>query len=152
MSSTAADVLVDTNVFVYTYATAEPEKRARALEALDRLVLHARGKISTQVLGEVFRVVTAKLRPPRGADDALEDITTLARAWPVLPVTPLIVLDAARGVRDHSLSYFDAQLWATARLNQIPVVLTEDFAHGRLLEGVQFLNPFSASFDLAALD
>jgi predicted nucleic acid-binding protein len=152
MSSTAADVLVDTNVFVYTYATAEPEKRARALEALDRLVLHARGKISTQVLGELFRVVTAKLRPPRGADDALEDITTLARAWPVLPVTPLIVLDAARGVRDHSLSYFDAQLWATARLNQIPVVLTEDFAHGRLLEGVQFLNPFSASFDLAALD
>ena len=152
MSSTAADVLVDPNVFVYTYATAEPEKRVRALEALDRLVLHARGKISTQVLGELFRVVTAKLRPPRDADDALEDITTLARAWPVLPVTPLIVLDAARGVRDHSLSYFDAQLWATARLNQIPVVLTEDFAHGRLLEGVQFLNPFSASFDLAALD
>ena len=151
MSSTTADVLVDTNVFVYTYATAEPEKRARALEALDRLVLHARGKISTQVLGELFRIVTTKLRPPRGADDALEDITTLARAWPVLPVTPLIVLDAARGVRDHGLSYFDAQLWATARLNQIPVVLTEDFAQGRLLEGVQFLNPFSASFDLAAL-
>lgn len=152
MSSTAADVLVDTNVFVYTYATAESEKRARALEALDRLVLHARGKTSTQVLGELFRVVTAKLRPPRSAADALADITTLARAWPVLAVTPLVVLDAARGVRDHSLSYFDAQLWATARLNQIPLVLSEDFTHGRTLEGVRFLNPFEAAFDVAALD
>ena len=44
-------LLVDANVFVYTYVTAEPEKRARALDALDRLVLHGRGKISTQVLG-----------------------------------------------------------------------------------------------------
>ena len=37
MSSTRVDVLVDANVFVYTYVTAEPEKRARALDALDRL-------------------------------------------------------------------------------------------------------------------
>ena len=51
MSSTRVDVLVDANVFVYTYVTAEPEKRARALDALDRLVLHGRSKISTQVLG-----------------------------------------------------------------------------------------------------
>ena len=51
MSSTRVDVLVDANVFDYTYVTAEPEKRARALDALDRLVLHGRSKISTQVLG-----------------------------------------------------------------------------------------------------
>jgi len=152
MSSTRVDVLVDANVFVYTYVTAEPEKRARALDALDRLVLHGRGKISTQVLGEVFRVVTAKLRPSRSAGDAFNDITTLARAWPVLSVTPLIVLEAARGARDHGLNYWGAQLWATARLNQIPLILTEDFAHGRVLEGVQFLDPFASSFELAALD
>lgn len=75
MSSTRVDVLVDANVFVYTYVTAEPEKRARALDALDRLVLHGRSKISTQVLGEVFRVVTAKLRPSRSAGDAFNDRT-----------------------------------------------------------------------------
>jgi len=69
----------------------------------------------------------------------------------VLSVTPLIVLEAARGARDHGLNYWDA-LWATARLNQIPLILTEDFAHGRVLEGVQFLDPFASSFELAALD
>jgi len=115
-------------------------------------VLHGRGKISTQVLGEVFRVVTAKLRPSRSAGDAFNDITTLARAWPVLSITPLIVLEAARGARDHGLNYWGAQLWATARLNQIPLIFTEDFAHGRVLEGVQFLDPFASAFELAALD
>lgn len=65
-------------------------------------------------------------------------------------LTPLIVLEAARGVRDHGLSYFDAQLWATARLNQVPLLLSEDFQDGCLLEGVRFLNPLVAGFDLAA--
>lgn len=147
-----ADILVDTNVLVYTYATGEPEKRGRALTTLDRLVIDGRGKISTQVLGELFRVITQRLRPPRTPVDAAEDVVTLARAWPTLPVTPLVVLEAVRGARDHGLNYWDAQLWATARLNQIPLVLSEDFTHGQVLEGVRFLNPFSPSFELATLD
>ena len=83
MSSTRVDVLVDANVFVYTYVTAEPEKRARALDALDRLVLHG-----------------------------------------------------GRAALGH----------------QIPLILTQDFVHGRVLEGVQFLDPFGSAFELAALD
>jgi predicted nucleic acid-binding protein len=61
----------------------------------------------------------------------------------------LVVLEAARGVRDHQLSYFDAQIWATARLNQVPTIFTEDFEHQRRLEGVQFLNPLLPEFALA---
>ncbi|MBI4635006.1 MAG: hypothetical protein HY727_01525 [Candidatus Rokubacteria bacterium] len=49
------------------------------------------------------------------------------------------------------MSYWDAQLWATARLNQVSTILTEDSTHGRVLEGIQYLNPFAPAFDLAAL-
>lgn len=35
----------------------------------------------------------------------------------------MIVLESARGVRDHRFSFWNAQIWATARLNQISVVL-----------------------------
>ena len=49
------------------------------------------------------------------------------------------------------MSYWDAQLWATARLNQVDLVLSEDFQDGRVLHGVRFVNPFAPSFDLAAL-
>jgi predicted nucleic acid-binding protein len=42
------------------------------------------------------------------------------------------------------LPYWDAQVWATAKLNQIPRVLSEDFQHQGRIEGVEFLNPFMA--------
>jgi len=46
-------------------------------------------------------------------------------------------------VADMVMSFWDAQVWATAKLNQIPVVLSEDFASGCVIEGVQFENPFA---------
>jgi predicted nucleic acid-binding protein len=60
----------------------------------------------------------------------------------------MIVLEAARGVRDRSLSYYDAQIWATARLNQIPLVFSEDFTDGSVIEGVRFVNPLAGDFRL----
>jgi len=59
------------------------------------------------------------------------------------------VLTATRGVRDHVLSYYDAQIWATALLNQVPVIFSEDFNSGATLEGVRLINPFAAQFKLA---
>ena len=53
-----------------------------------------------------------------------------------------------RGARQHRLSYYDAQIWATARLNQVATVFTEDFQDGRRLDGVQFVNPLLAEFDI----
>jgi len=52
-------------------------------------------------------------------------------------------------VRDHHLSYYDAQIWATARLNQVSVVFSEDFQGRQILEGVQFINPFAPEFKLS---
>ncbi len=51
----------------------------------------------------------------------------------------------------HSLSVWDALIWAAAKLNQVPYVLTEDSEHGRLLEGVCYLNPFAPEFDFTVL-
>ena len=51
-------------------------------------------------------------------------------AFPLLPLTGPVVLEALRGVREHMLSYHDAQIWAVARLGQVAVVLSEDFKAG----------------------
>ena len=67
-------------------------------------------------------------------------------AFPVFSLTPPIVLEAARGVRDYQLSYYDAQIWASARLNQVPVIFSEDFQDGQTLEGIRFVNPFADKF------
>ena len=59
-----------------------------------------------------------------------------------------VVREAFRGVQRYHLLYWDAVIWATARLAQIPVVLSEDFADGSELDGLTFLNPFSEDFQL----
>ena len=143
--------LIDSNVFVYAFDAAARDKQARAARLLEQIEPIGRGMLSTQVLGEFFRVVTEKITRPLTPSEARLELERLVVSWPVLPITTPIVIEAARGVRDHRMSYWDAQLWATARLNQVDVVLSEDFQDGRVLDGVRFVNPFTPSFDLAAL-
>ena len=64
---------------------------------------------------------------------------------------PVNVMEALRAVREHRLSYYDALIWATARLNGVPFLLSEDGQDGRLIEGVRTLNPLNPAFDLGSL-
>lgn len=72
------------------------------------------------MLAEFFRVLTSKRRPPIAVAEAVSHLATLARVWAVYVVTPVIVLEAARGARDHRLNFWDAQLWATATATSTP--------------------------------
>lgn len=145
------DVFIDTNILVYAYDRAAGHKQERALATLDHLVAGGRGRLSVQILGEFFRVATTKLKPRLPLAEARSELAALARTWPILTVTPLVVLEAARGVDQHGLSYWNAQIWATARLNQIDVILSEDFSEGRVIDGVVFRNPFAQGFAPASL-
>ncbi len=60
----------------------------------------------------------------------------------------MIVMEAMAGVKNHSIGFYDAQIWACAHLNQIPVIFSEDFSDGRTIEGVRFVNPFAETFQL----
>ena len=148
---TVTNLLVDTNVLVYAYDRSEPVKQKRALEILDALAKAEIGVLSAQVLSEFFNSVTRKIVSPLSVADAYERVKNYVAAWTILDLTELVVLEAARGVRDHQFSLWDAQIWAVARLNQIPLVLTEDFQTGAVVEGVRFLNPFEPAFDLRAV-
>jgi predicted nucleic acid-binding protein len=143
--------LIDSNVLVYAADPSDRRKQDRAIAALDELARAGRGALSTQVLGEFFRVATERLRPPVTPAEAHRRIALLIDAWMVCPITPPVVLEAARGAREFRLAYWDAQLWATARLNQLDTILSEDFEDGRVLDGVRFIDPFAPSFDIGAL-
>ena len=143
--------LVDTNVLVYLYDAKRPEKRLRAEQALNTLKQYRTACLSAQSLAEFASVALRKLDPPLTPTQVFEQVSLLAETWPVLPLTSQIILEATRGVRDHRLAYYDAQIWASARLNQIPIILSEDFQDGQTLEGVRFVNPFTEDFLVAEL-
>lgn len=77
---------------------------------------------------------------------AYERLKNFLQSWTVADMTGMVVLEAARGTRDHNMNYWDAQVWASAKLNQIPLVLSEDFIVGGRIEGVRFVNPFAEDF------
>ncbi|HKZ84630.1 MAG TPA: PIN domain-containing protein [Anaerolineae bacterium] len=141
-------VLIDTNVLVYAHDRGEPKKQAQAIKVLNYLQVTGQGRLSVQCLSEFFSIITRGKQPKLARDAAAQQVERLAHSFPVYDLTPLIVIEATRGARDHSLAYYDAQIWAAARLNQIPVVFSEDFSAGSTLEGVQFVNPFAADFVL----
>src|SRR3712207_5496426 len=146
----AARYVLDTNVLVYALDRREPEKRDRAREVLRRL--GASGAIlPAQVLSEFANVCLRKLEPRPDPVAVQREVERLLLAFPVLPLTGPVVLEALRGVREHLLSDDDAQIWAVARLGQVGVVLSEDFNPGAVLDGVSFANPLNPAFDLTAL-
>jgi predicted nucleic acid-binding protein len=56
-----------------------------------------------------------------------------------------------RAVRQYKLSFYDSIIWATAKHNDVPYLLSEDGQDGRWIEGVQIVNPFDPGFDLNLL-
>lgn len=144
----ADKIMVDTNVLLYAYDRGEPMKQPQALAVLDRLTTLHLGILTPQVLTEFFVNATRKLEPPLTVEEAYERIENYLLAWEILDLTGSIVLEAVRGVRTYKMAYWDAQIWASARLHQVNVIFSEDFNTGAVIEGVRFVNPFARGFDL----
>jgi predicted nucleic acid-binding protein len=147
----ASACLVDANILVYTVDEEEPEKLERCLGLVNDLSFQRLGVLTTQILGEFFNGVTRRIRHPLTHEQARVQLAAYAGVFPVFDITLPIVLEATRGVTEHQMSYWDAQVWATAKLNQIPYLLTENMQGREWLEGVRFVDPLAQDFDLFAL-
>jgi predicted nucleic acid-binding protein len=119
------------------------------MDLVETLGAARRGVISTQVLAELYVTLTRAVRPLVDAAEAARVIDDYARQRRVISVAPDIVRDAVRVSASDQLHFWDALIWAAAKAAGVSVVLTEDFQNGRTIEGVLFLDPFRADFDLA---
>jgi len=75
---------VDTNVLVYARDASEPAKQPAAERWLRLLWATRSGRVSAQVLNEYYSVVTEKLRPGLGRNEARADVRNLM-AWAPVP-------------------------------------------------------------------
>jgi len=141
-------ILIDTNILVYSFDLAEAKKQKLARELLARLQLHQQGCLSTQCVGEFFSVVSRGKLSKMTLAEGITQVEYFLQSFPIFPLTSGIVREAVRAVRSYQIPYYDAQIWACAHLNQIPIVFSEDFSDGQFLEGVRFVNPFAETFEL----
>lgn len=141
-------VMVDTNVFVYAEDDRDLRKRGVARDLVGELELRHLGVVTTQVLAEYFHAVRYRLPRPLEVESAVAGLERLADTMRVLDMRVSVIFEAVRGVRRYHLSYYDAQIWASARLAGIELILSEDFDSGAEIEGVRFLDPFAPGFSL----
>jgi predicted nucleic acid-binding protein len=135
--------MVDTNVLVYAVDPSSGDKHQYALALIQHLIDRDALAVSTQVLNEFYAVATrARKSSLLSHDQAARYIRTVAASSVVLPVTLAETLLAVEAVTRHGFSFWDALIWAAPKENGIPVVYTEDFQHGRDIEGVRIINPF----------
>jgi predicted nucleic acid-binding protein len=145
-SIAATKILVDTNILIHAADLQAGDKNVRAVELIDDLTAQNRMVVSAQVLNEFYHATTRSNKPPSlSYDDAYQTIRDLAAAVPVLTLTAAITLGALDAIPRHGLSFWDALIWAAAKENGISAVYTEDFQHGRDIEGVRIVNPFAQS-------
>lgn len=143
--------LLDTNLLLYTQDARDPLKQERALTLVEHLGRRFDAALSAQNLAEFANVTLKRLQPPLAPAQVTEQLELFEQIFEVYPLTAAVVREAVRGVERYSLSYYDAQVWAVAKLNQVPVVLSEDFSVGATLEGVRFLNPLDEAVGLQEL-
>lgn len=142
-------ILADTNLLLYCYDRRAPAKQEMAINVVGELARSGAGRLSVQCLAEFVKVAIRARKPILTAEEAAASVANYARKWKILDITAEVVERAARAVRAHRLNYWDAQIWATARINEVETIFSEDFSSGTSLDGVRFVNPFAAGFELA---
>jgi predicted nucleic acid-binding protein len=142
----ASTVFVDTNVLLYAVDPRDAGKQAAAQSWLRRCWADDCGRLSTQVLHELY----ANLRriAPRLDVDAARGMVRRYRAWRPWLVDAETV-DAAWDVQDrYGLHYWDALMVASAQHQGCAYFLSEDLQHEQVLDNVRVIDPFRVGPDL----
>jgi len=143
----SALVFVDTNVFVYRHDRGDPARQARAEEWIAHLARSRTGRLSFQVLQELYVTLTGRARIGVDPTEARGIVQDLAVWQPV--AIDLRILERAWHVQDgHSVSWWDAVIIAAAQSLGCSILLTEDLQHGHAFGEVRVVDPFRSS-DLA---
>jgi predicted nucleic acid-binding protein len=136
-------VFVDTNVFVYLHDDSEPQKKTRADKWISLLVRDRSGRVSFQVLQELYATLTSKRRLKVDVEEARLIVRELAVWQPV--AVDLAMLKRAWLLQDRfPLSWWDALIIAAAQTCECKVLLTEDLQHGQEFGAVRVVNPFDS--------
>jgi len=132
---------VDTNVFVYAVTDDEPRRQAIARELLGQLTESEVLQTSTQVLQELYVILTRKVQRKFTPREALAYLDRIARS-PVTGIDYSVVREAAELSSRHTLSMWDALVIVAAARSGAERLYSEDLQHGRKILGVEILNPF----------
>jgi predicted nucleic acid-binding protein len=133
---------LDTNVLVYSFDPASPDKQWIAQRLLTESLRTQRGVISSQVVQEFLNLALRKFARPMSITDARDYLrsvlTPLCHHFPSIDFYDRALLVQI----ETGFSLYDALIVTAAIEAGCSALLSEDLQHGRTVQGVAILNPF----------
>jgi predicted nucleic acid-binding protein len=133
---------LDTNIFVYTFDTAAPGKRATAQDLIAQALEDRSAAISYQVVQEFLNVATRKFARPMPIQEAEDYLGRVL--MPLCEIFPSAALYAQALAISASakVAFYDALIVSSALLAGCVILFSEDLQHGRRIGELQVRNPF----------
>lgn len=130
---------LDTNILIYAVDRDAKGKHARAISIVEQAV-HLDCVLTLQALCEFYAAATRKKYATH--EEVSSFIKELMVVFPVVASSSTTLTNALKVKEDHSLSFWDSLLWATAKEHGCSLIISEDFQDDFLLGGVKIKNPF----------
>jgi predicted nucleic acid-binding protein len=135
-------IALDTNVLAYAEGVNGAQKKAQALQLIERL---PSGNVSlpVQTLGELFQLLLRKRNyTPVQARTA---ILTWRDAYPLIETSDEVLVAAVELAVIHRFTLWDGVVLGAAREGGCRLLLSEDLQDGFTWNGVTVANPFTPS-------
>ena len=133
---------IDTNIIVYAYDSADPEKQQHARHILRSGITEETAVLSAQLIGEFFTVATSRISVPLSAEEA-EEVLGILSVLPVVEIDLRLVLRATGIHRLYGINYWVSLIVAAAQRAGCIQILTEVLNTGQSYHDVLAVNPFS---------
>ena len=133
---------IDTNIFVYSLDTDEPEKASVAEKLITAGASTGLGAISYQVVQEFFNVALRKSTRKMPQEDAQRYLSEVLCPLVAAQSPQELYAAAIRLYHRYGFSWYDSVIVAAAIEAGCRVLLTEDLQDGMDVEGLRIENPF----------
>jgi predicted nucleic acid-binding protein len=139
----SARFFLDTNIFAYSFDRKAPAKARKATNLIRLAADTGRGIISYQVVQEFFNVAFRRFPEPMTTAEAEQYLITVFRPLLAINSSPALYVEALRLASRYRLAWYDSLIVAAALEGQCETLYSEDFQHGREIEGLTIENPFA---------
>jgi predicted nucleic acid-binding protein len=130
---------IDSNAFIYLLDATDVKKNKLALELFATRLNMFDTYISTQVIKEVSSVCLRRLKY---SIDEVYRVVDLLNEHNVMDTSVETIKSGLEIVRNHSFSFYDSLIIASAIESNCSVLYSEDMNHGETIAGLKIINPF----------
>lgn len=128
---------LDTNILIYAYSNSEPRKA----DIANTLLFEDDSLISLQVINEFSNICLKKLLLQEKA--VITAVMEIINSTCVVSFSLATQLQALQLCQQHSFSYYDALIVATALENNCAILYSEDMQNNQIVENqLRIVNPF----------